>query len=485
MTDTTAPRVDPAVSGVLLVGFRGTSAPDWVRRWVADGLAGVCLFGRNCASPEQVARLVAQLRAERADVLVAIDEEGGQVTRLENAGGSTLPGNALLGHLDEPETTRMAAAEAARRLREVDVDVNLAPVADVNVNPENPVIGVRSFGSDPGLVARHVAAYVAGLQQAGVAACAKHFPGHGDTTVDSHVGLPVVSHDRDTWERVDLPPFRAAMAAGVQSIMTAHLRLPAIADAPATVSPEVLTGLLRDDLGFRGVCITDALEMAGIAATVGVADGAVAALGAGADLICSGLREEPGLTAARGLEDALRSGRLGRQRLRAAADRVAGLAAWCRGRRHDGVDAGCLDLLPAVRRAAVQHDPHGRLPLAVPIVVAEVSARVGPGVGTSGARLEEMLPAASRVDVHGDPDAVPAALERARGRSLVATVRDLGVSRGTRDALARLLGERPDTVVVATGRAADTALLPEDVTHVAVHASGRAHLQVAAELLTR
>ncbi len=175
---------------VLQPGFAGTTAPDWLLRRLGEGLASVGLFGRNIASPGQLAALTAQLRAERDDVLVAIDEEGGDVTRLEVRSGSSFPGNHALGAVDDVELTRAVAHELGRRLAACGVNLNWAPSADVNSNPSNPVIGVRSFGADTELAARHTAAYVTGLQSAGVAACTKHFPGHGDTAVDSHHCLP-------------------------------------------------------------------------------------------------------------------------------------------------------------------------------------------------------------------------------------------------------------------------------------------------------
>ncbi|HET8600383.1 MAG TPA: beta-N-acetylhexosaminidase [Segeticoccus sp.] len=523
-----APTVDPRVAGVLLVGFEGTTAPDWVRRWAAQGLAGVCLFARNCLSPEQVAALVASLRAERPELLVAIDEEGGAVTRLEAQTGSTLPGNAVLGVLDDPAATSAAAAVAADRLRAVGIDLNLAPVADVNVNPRNPVIGTRSFGADPELVARHVAAYVQGLQSRGVAACAKHFPGHGDTSVDSHVGVPTVDHDRVTLEEVDLAPFRAAVSAGSRAIMTAHLHVPALDSALATLSRPILTGLLRESLGFSGVIATDALEMRAVAGTVGIAEGAALSLAAGADLVCTGLRQAPGQLAADGLLRALEDGRLAASRLEEARARVRDLAAWClAGRQARYADPPHLDLVQVVRGAAVRHDPHGRLPLSAPVVVAEVSSPVFTGTGGAGAQLGPALavrldghaaggagagqPARSSaeavesgsvvagplvagpvvtgpvvtVPVHGEPARVGEALAAARDAALVAVVRDLSTAPASREALDRLLAERPDTVVVLTGLPGDVSLLPPGCAHVAVHAPGATHLAVAAELLTR
>ncbi|MDQ1714565.1 MAG: beta-N-acetylhexosaminidase, partial [Frankiaceae bacterium] len=177
------PSIADLADACLLPPFVGLTAPDWVLRRLEGGMRGVTLFGRNIESRQQVAALTAQLRAARSDVLIAIDEEGGDVTRLEYHVGSSYPGNYALGVIDDLDLTRAVAASIGADLAMVGINFDLAPVADVNSNPLNPVIGVRSFGSDAALVGRHVAAYVEGLQSHGVIACAKHFPGHGDTTV--------------------------------------------------------------------------------------------------------------------------------------------------------------------------------------------------------------------------------------------------------------------------------------------------------------
>jgi beta-N-acetylhexosaminidase len=283
----------------ILPGFEGPVVPDWVRRRLSEGLGGVVLYAWNVESPEQLRALTDDLRSERDDLLIAIDEEGGDVTRLEAATGSSYPGNGALGVVDDVELTERVATSLGAELAAAGVNLDFAPVADVNTNPLNPVIGIRSFGADGEVVARHVDAFVRGLQRAGVAACAKHFPGHGDTSVDSHLALPVV----ESVEDVALEPFRAAISAGVQSIMTAHIVVRALGDSPATMSREILRHLLRDELGFRGLVVTDALEMRAISATVGVEEGAVRAIAAGADALCLGhdLFDEPVL----GVRDAL------------------------------------------------------------------------------------------------------------------------------------------------------------------------------------
>lgn len=333
----------------LLPGFVGTDAPPrWVARLAAEGLGGVVLFGRNVdpsRRDEGVAALTASLRAVRSDLLVAIDEEGGDVTRLDVASGSKYPGAAALGVVDAPELTSEVAASLARRLRECGVGLNLAPVADIDLDPRNPVVGVRSFGGDAGLVARHVAAFVEGQQANGVAATVKHFPGHGGTAEDTHLTVPVVEASRELLHRRELVPFRAALAAGVKAVMTCHVRVPALDAAnPATLSPAVIDGLLRRELGYDGTVLSDGLDMHAISRTVGRAEGAVQALVAGVDGLCVGgestsVEQVEEIVAA--IVGAVRSGRLPYERLAEAAGRVAGLAGW--------VDAG--DGLGAVRRA--------------------------------------------------------------------------------------------------------------------------------------
>jgi beta-N-acetylhexosaminidase len=299
--------------------FPGSAPPEWVRRFLAAGGGGIVLFAYNVESPEALAKLTAALRAERDDALLAIDEEGGDVTRLEWRTGSSYPGGAGLGVVDDPALTEEVAAAIAEDLAAVGVNWNLAPVADVNV-PGNPVIGTRAFGSDAALVARHVAAAVRGLQRVGVAACAKHFPGHGSTVQDSHLELPALVGDLET----GLEPFRAAIAAGVQSIMTAHI---AVNGDAATLDRAVVHDLLRSELGFGGMILADALEMKGVSARHDVADAAVLALEAGVDALIVGhdLGEADVTRIVRALDE-----RVDEEVLGVAADRVARLAQFAR-----------------------------------------------------------------------------------------------------------------------------------------------------------
>jgi beta-N-acetylhexosaminidase len=301
----------------ILPSFPGASAPDWVRRFLAGGGGGVVLFAYNVRSRDELVALCASLRAERSEILLAIDEEGGDVTRLEWQTGSSYPGAAVLGAVDDVETTETVGASIASELAAAGINWNLAPVADVNV-PANPVIGSRAFGSDADLVSRHVAAFVRGTQTRGVAACAKHFPGHGSTEADSHLELPQLLGDVAD----GLPPFAAAIGAGVRSIMTAHIR---VRELPATVDSGVIEGLLRGRLGFDGVVLADALEMKGVSALFGVEEAGVRALRAGCDAVIVG--HDLGEADVESLQAAL-STRVDEQRLREAAGRVEALAAW-------------------------------------------------------------------------------------------------------------------------------------------------------------
>ncbi|MBA4609197.1 glycoside hydrolase family 3 protein [Aeromicrobium sp. Marseille-Q0843] len=323
--------------GVMLAAFHGPRVPSWLAEAFADGLAGICLYGDNLPADgdvRPVARAVAALDPTR---ILALDEEGGDVTRLHMATGSAHPGNAALGVVDDVALTRTIAAGIGAELREAGVWLDLAPCADANSNAANPVIGTRSFGADPALVARHVAAFVEGLASAGVAASVKHFPGHGDTSADSHLELPRVDASAAVLRERELVPFRAAIEARAASIMTSHVVLAAFdPDRPATLSRAVLTGLLRDELGYDGVIVSDALDMAGASGPLGLGGAAVASLAAGADLLCLGPEssaEPRALTeAVEAVVAAVGAGTLERSRLRDAAVRVERLRADWSGR---------------------------------------------------------------------------------------------------------------------------------------------------------
>src|SRR5712691_11355313 len=285
------PAIDPVLASladaILIPPFPGTTAPEWVLRALERGLAGVTLFGPNVTG--DLAALTASLRsASPAEPVIAIDEEAGDVTRVFYA-GCPYPGNAALGAVDDVALTRDVYAAVGAELAQLGINTHLAPCADVLSPGGSHVIGTRSFGADPQAVARQVAAAVAGLQASGVAACAKHFPGHGSTSADSHLSLATISGTLDEVRARDLPAFQAAIAAGTMALMPGHLRVPELTgDLPATLSAAAVTGLLRGELGFPGVVICDALEMKAASAAHGIPEAAVLAVIAGVDLLCLG-----------------------------------------------------------------------------------------------------------------------------------------------------------------------------------------------------
>jgi beta-N-acetylhexosaminidase len=326
----TAASEAPGASGVLLPGFVGTSLPGWLEHRLREGLAGVCIFGGNVVSREQLMRLTGAIREANPAALIAIDEEGGDVTRLYHESGSPYPGNAILGRIDDPDYTESVAGAVGWELRRVGCNLDFAPDVDINSNANNPVIGVRSFGADPALVARHSAAWVRGLETTGTAASAKHFPGHGDTSADSHLALPVVDLPLERLRERELLPFAAAIEAGARTIMTSHIVMPQLdPDAPATFSRRALQGLLREELGFEGVIVSDALDMKGASGEIGIAGAAVRSLAAGCDLLCIGTdnTDEQLAEIEREIAAAVADGRLAAARLSDAVARVAALAA--------------------------------------------------------------------------------------------------------------------------------------------------------------
>jgi len=332
------------VLATLLPGFVGTDLPEWLAALLREGLGGVCLFGQNIVSRDQTAALTAAIVEANPDAIVAIDEEGGDVTRLYYDRGAPYPGNALLGRIGELALTERTARAVGWQLREVGVNVAFAPDADINSNPDNPVIGVRSFGTDPVAVADHTAAWAGALQATGVAACAKHFPGHGDTAQDSHLALPVVDRSLDELAARELVPFRAAIEAGTELIMTSHILLPQLDRAhPATMSAPVLQGVLRDQLGFEGVIVSDALDMRGASGELGIPTAAVRALAAGVDLLCIGTENTAGQLEGivEAITAAIASGALTRERVADAGGRTRALAGRLRARAAKAVPPAC------------------------------------------------------------------------------------------------------------------------------------------------
>ncbi|MFJ2903892.1 beta-N-acetylhexosaminidase [Streptomyces sp. NPDC087212] len=474
--------LDEAVHRCLVAGFEGTTAfPDPLKRLIDRGLGGVILFTRNIRDADQVRELTDALRAIRPDLLIAIDNEGGGIGHLVAAGAPEIPGSYALGVADDPALTARCADALAGHLATLGITASYAPVADLQHQSRNPIVRTRAFGADPALAARHLHAWISATEARGIASCAKHFPGHGGTETDSHHDL-AVDPRTEAELRVDLEPFRAAVAAGVPMLMSAHVVFPALdAHRPATLSRRILGDLLRGEVGFDGVLVTDALEMKAIADRYGEAAGARIALAAGADQVIVAVPElETTLACRDEVLDALRTGRLTEERLTEAAGRVRRLAqryatpagavaAWDSG-------AGLAAARRAVRSRAVPPPVPGAH-------LVDLFPPPHPALNWGGEDLLTALraldPRAGGTAITGepaDPDALVDCLLRVSDAvPLVVATSDAGLHPWQARLRDALLARRPDAVRVDTG-------LPEGG-DLCSYGRGRANLRAVAEVL--
>ena len=475
-----------AVNATLMAGFDGPVLPAWLAAELADGLGSVCLFGSNVVDADQLRALTDAIHAANPAALIAIDEEGGDVTRLHRRDGSPYPSMAYLGWLDDESVTRQVGAGIGAELLAAGIDLNLAPVADVNSNPLNPVIGVRSFGSDAALVARHVAAYTTGLQASGVGAVAKHFPGHGDTATDSHRELPTVTVDIPTLTARELVPFGAAVQAGTLGVMTSHIMVPAIDPRlPATLSADILA-LLRDRFGFTGAIVSDALDMAGASAGRGIPEAAVLALAAGVDLLCIGTDNSADqLSEIRSaVLVAVQDGRLPDSHILQAAEHVAALSRAVAGLRVSARSGGVPPRLTG--DGFVIHHPVRAL-VAPLLLRLDSPANVAAGDTVWGlgphlaSELAEQLPGASCVTA-SDLNELQAQLAAHPGRQLVVQGRDLARVPFLVEAAELVRETRPDALLVELGWPDDTSSTRPDI---CTFGSGRGAMLALLVLLAR
>jgi beta-N-acetylhexosaminidase len=483
--------LEQTVGQVFMLGFDGTSLTDSNRALIQGlHLGGVTLFGRNIESAAQLANLDRDLQtiADPVPLFISVDQEGGLVVRVTD-GATIFPGNMAVGATGDPALARQVAEASATELLAMGVNMDLAPVVDVNTNPLNPVIGVRSFGSRADLVTRFATQAVEGMQSTGVSAVAKHFPGHGDTSVDSHRDLPVVPHPLARLQSLELLPFQAAMQAGVDGIMTAHVYVPAIEpeqDLPATLSRRVLTDLLRDQLGYQGLILTDALDMQAIKKDRGPASAAVDAFAAGADmLLIAGINADDQMQLGDGppaLLAAVQSGRISDARLNASVLRI--LTAKARRGLLNGAlpvaDSSVLNspehralALSVARRAVtLQRDTAGLLPLQASqrVLVVELARGLLDAVrqfapNAYGASSREAVSAASSSDV------------------IVLGTFDLAQSESQQELAADLAATGKPVVAVSLRGPYDAAVATQISTFLAVYGDRPIHLQAAAEAL--
>ncbi|KUP95505.1 glycoside hydrolase family 3 protein [Thermobifida cellulosilytica] len=449
----------------VLTGTTAEENADVIERYHPGGFI---YFPENLESPEQVAAMSNGLQELAADsgagvpLFLGVDEEQGLVSRLPF--GARFPDAMAVGATRDPEAASGLAAATAEQLAAVGINLDYAPVADVNVNPDNPVIGIRSFGADPELVGEMAAAETAAFQEGGVVAVAKHFPGHGDTDVDSHTGLPVIDKSREEWERVDLPPFRRLVEAGVDMIMTAHVLMPQLdgSQEPATLSPELIDGVLRGELGYDGVVTTDALNMEGVRQTHDDGEVAVRAVLAGADQLLM----PPDLDLAySAVLEAVQEGRISEQRLDESVLRVLKLK----------LRRGLFDASPADAETAAgvagntaHHEAAQRVADASVTLLRNnggvLPLREGTSVRVLGAGAEEIGAALADLGVTvadsvSGADVVVVGTDGARGDA------------EQRDLVAQAVTSGSPVVVVAQGTPYDLGVLPDVDAYLAVYSS--------------
>jgi len=482
---------------LFMVDFTGhTPASDVVRLIEHDGIGGIIVFVKNIASPRQVASLTNSLQeiaaaSGRPPLLISADQEGGDVVRLRE-GATHFPSAMAFGAARSEALAAAAAGVTARELAAVGIRMNLAPDVDVNNNPANPVIGVRSFGENPALVGRLGAAVIRATQASGVLATAKHFPGHGDTSIDSHLDLPVVAHPRARLEAVELPPFRDAVRAGVGAVMTAHAVYPALdPDRPATISPVVL-GMLREQWGFSGLIVTDSMAMQAITDRFSPGEAAVLAVLAGADVILACGEIAAQREALDAVRRAVSAGRIPAARIEESAARIR----------------AAKQRLGLPERATVSVDRvDGAVGIPAHLAVAEHAAAAAATLVRSGREAIPLPPGPVAIvsltdDANEVPERLAAALREA-GRDATAAAPDRLGGMRARGALVVVLGGRggrrgdvaegptldltrisAPVAAVSVGAPYLLAHLPRDVGCLAVYGADPPSVRAAARVLT-
>jgi len=504
--------MEQAVGQQFLLSFTGKrEVPAELRAVFArQHVGGIVLFrARNMGTLEELRALTAALQqaaatAGQPPLVIAADQEGGQLMAIGQA--TPFPGNMALGAARSEKLAWRVGRAIGCELAATGVNVDFAPVCDVNNNPKNPVVGTRSFGEDPKLVGTLAAAMVRGLQAAGVAATAKHFPGHGDTATDSHHGLAVLPHDMRRARRIELPPFQSAIAAGARLVMTAHVAFPALNGgslAPATVSPALLDGLLRRKLGFEGIVVTDAMDMKAMEQGPGYVADAMAAIAAGADLLLFNHHLERVEPAWAAIVQAARRGLLSGDRIQASARRVLALKKWLQNREQPPLDVVCSPEHQALAEEVAQRsitlvrDSTHLLPLRLPAEarVAVVTPRpqdLTPA-DTSSYLKPELAAAVRRhhacvheftIPMNPRPDEVRALCDTIAGYNLaiVGTINAADAA-GQAALVNALLKRQIETIAVAMRLPYDLAAFPAAPAYVCTYSILPPSMQAAADAL--
>lgn len=451
-------------AGVVCVGFDGTSINETLEAQLRrTPLAGLILFGRNIASLAQTRELTDAIREILPDPIIAIDQEGGRVARLRD-GVEELPSMLAVAAANDPALAQRAGAQVAFDLRRAGVNVDYAPVLDLALFDRNTVIGARSFGDDPRRVAAFGGAFAHGLRAQGIIATFKHFPGHGSTEVDSHLALPVIDLDEATLRSRDLVPF-VELLPDADAVMTAHIVVRSLdPDAPATLSRRILTGLLRDEIGFKGVCFTDCMQMDAIAKGVGSAAGAVQALQAGADCVLISHNFAIAEESIDRIVAAVASDDLPQARLEEAFRRVQSLRLKLQPPLPIDASAPHAGIGREIGRRAVtplRGDAHAAAAQSIIVTFEGATTEGVQGLHTEHASLAEGVPQL-RLPLEPDASDVQAMLEKVResGRRPIVLMRRAHVYAKQGDAVKQLAEAYPDALFVSIREPFDAALIP-------------------------
>jgi beta-N-acetylhexosaminidase len=494
--------LEQKIGQLMIIGFDSIEADTGLLEMISKyHIGGVILFARNVRSSQQVAEITNKLQRTAIEsgspgLFIAIDQEGGRVARLtEDKGFIEFPSAMAIGATADPENAYRMASAMAAEMRAVGINVDFAPDLDVNNNPSNPVIGTRSFSSDPKMVAAFGAAFARGLQENGILAFGKHFPGHGDTGTDSHIALPIIPFDRARLDSIELLPFRAAVQANFAGIMSAHVTFPAIdpnPDMPATLSRPVLTGLLRDELGFKGLIATDSLEMGALAENgYPPPVGATLAFAAGADVLLFNRDHALHKQAFTNLVEAVKEEKVSQEQLDSSVRRIL------EAKEKFGILNPVLVVDPAKAGESIATAEHHALALELarkaitllkdndsllplkpgePLFVIETVA--AKGLGT--------LLGATTLEIKNDPDdvAITTALGLARdGCKVIVTATDANFYPGQIRLVTELLAKNPNIIIVSVRTPYDISVLPAAPTALAAYGGNLPTLQAITAVL--